>query len=130
MSTTNTTKEERTARAQIVRLYEASCEIGQPDAEEMRFRQTLQFASLRRAPVPGVSEPDEDALRERAHLVRLYEANCRIKFPKDDDAAFRRQLHRDIGAAFDLAALRKHIEEGAARRGDAARKANETRKGK
>ncbi|MDR2673874.1 MAG: hypothetical protein LBC18_03155 [Opitutaceae bacterium] len=126
-----TTKEERTARSQIVRLYAASCKIGQPDNEELRFRALLQWGSLFRSGAPDTGAPDEEKLRDRAYCVRLYESNAEIKFPTDADVAFRKKLHLEIYNVFGLAKLKDHMEkaeaERAAARSAAATKANQTR---
>ncbi|MDR2982336.1 MAG: hypothetical protein LBV12_08840 [Puniceicoccales bacterium] len=37
------TKEELMERAQLVRLYEASCDIEHPTEEDLRFRQSLHW---------------------------------------------------------------------------------------
>jgi hypothetical protein len=97
----NNTKEERIERAQIVRLYEASCNTAQPAAEDMHFRKKLQCGVLLRDPYAAPTN-DEETLRARAHLLRLFEANSALELPSAADIEFRHNLHREIDAAFGL----------------------------
>jgi hypothetical protein len=45
--------------------------------------------------------PTKEQLQERAQLVRIHEANCKIDFPTPEEANFRiavmKQLGRDLG---------------------------------
>lgn len=50
-----------------------------------------------------MAEISKDVLQARAQLVRVYEANCGIEHPTDDDLKFRRTLSIAIGTEYGLA---------------------------
>jgi hypothetical protein len=54
--------------------------------------------------------PKEELL-ERAHLVRVPEANCNIGYPTGDEANFRLAIMKEVGWQFALRERRAQIEE-------------------
>lgn len=50
-----------------------------------------------------MAEITKDILQARAQLVRVYEANCGIEHPTDDDLKFRRTLSIKLGCEYELA---------------------------
>lgn len=45
---------------------------------------------------------EKEQLSERAQLVRLYEASCKIEFPTAHELNFRLALMKRIGVSFGL----------------------------
>jgi hypothetical protein len=54
----------------------------------------------------------KEELQERAQLVRVHEANCKIEYPTKDEANFRLAIMKKIGGAFSLRELRDKVIEG------------------
>lgn len=50
--------------------------------------------------------PTKDQLQERAHLVRIHEANCQIEYPTPDEANFRVAIMKQLGREFGLKEIR------------------------
>jgi hypothetical protein len=48
----------------------------------------------------------KEELQERAQLVRIHEANCKIEFPSPEEANFRIATMRALGRALNLRELR------------------------
>jgi hypothetical protein len=48
----------------------------------------------------------KDELQERAQLVRIHEANCKIDYPSPDEANFRIAIMKKLGGALGLRELR------------------------
>ena len=48
----------------------------------------------------------KEELQERAQLVRIHEANCRIEYPTRDEANFRVAVMKRIGFQFALKEVR------------------------
>lgn len=48
----------------------------------------------------------KEELQERAQLVRIHEANCRIEFPSPDEANFRIAIMKQLGSSYNLRELR------------------------
>ncbi len=48
----------------------------------------------------------KEDLQERAQLVRIHEANCKIEYPTRDEANFRLAIMKRIGLQFALRELR------------------------
>lgn len=48
----------------------------------------------------------KDQLQERAQLVRIHEANCKIEYPTRDEANFRLAIMKKLGLQFALKELR------------------------
>jgi hypothetical protein len=49
----------------------------------------------------------KEELQERAQLVRIHEANCKIDYPSKDELNFRLAIMKSLGTALGLAAMRK-----------------------
>jgi hypothetical protein len=47
----------------------------------------------------------KEELQERAQLIRIHEANCKIDYPTVDEANFRVAIMKRIGTALGLAQL-------------------------
>lgn len=57
--------------------------------------------------------PDEkETATERAQLVRLYEASCKIEFPTADERNFRLALMKKVGVVFSLKEVRDKVIAG------------------
>jgi len=54
----------------------------------------------------------KEELSERAQLVRIHEANCKIEYPSPDEANFRLAVMKKIGLAFGLKELRGTLITG------------------
>ncbi len=50
--------------------------------------------------------PSKEELQERAQLVRIHEANCKIEFPTPQEANFRLAIMKQLGRQFGLKELR------------------------
>lgn len=48
----------------------------------------------------------KEELQERAQLVRVHEANCKIDYPTKDEANFRLAIMKQLGTAFGLREMR------------------------
>lgn len=48
----------------------------------------------------------KEELQERAQLVRIHEANCKIEYPTRDEANFRIAVMKKIGFQFALKEVR------------------------
>ena len=48
----------------------------------------------------------KEELQERAQLIRIHEANCKIEYPTVDEANFRVAVMKKIGLTFGLGAVR------------------------
>jgi hypothetical protein len=56
----------------------------------------------------------KESQQERAQLVRIHEANCKIEYPTRDEANFRLAIMKRIGLAFALKEVRAASIEGPA----------------
>ncbi len=56
----------------------------------------------------------KETQQERAQLVRIHEANCKIEYPTRDEANFRLAIMKRIGLAFTLKEVRAAAIEGPA----------------
>jgi hypothetical protein len=54
----------------------------------------------------------KEELQERAQLVRVHEANCKIEHPSADELNFRRSVMFKIGFAFQLKEMRTATIDG------------------
>lgn len=54
----------------------------------------------------------KEELQERAQLVRIHEANCKIEFPTPEEANFRIAIMKQIGSAYGLRELRDKTISG------------------
>lgn len=54
----------------------------------------------------------KEDLQERAQLVRIHEANCKIEYPTRDEANFRLAIMKRLGLQFALRELRPAGFEG------------------
>lgn len=52
------------------------------------------------------TELTKEMLTARAQLIRVYEANCGIAHPTDDDIKFRRSVSISLGVEYGLAAFK------------------------
>lgn len=48
----------------------------------------------------------KDELVERAQLIRVHEANCKIEHPNAEELAFRMAIMKKLGEAYSLRELR------------------------
>ena len=48
----------------------------------------------------------KEQLQERAQLVRVHEANCKIEFPTPEEANFRIAIMKQLGRDFSLKEVR------------------------
>lgn len=56
--------------------------------------------------------PTKEELQERAQLVRIHEANCKIEYPTRDEANFRIAIMKKLGLEFSLKEVRPATVEG------------------
>ena len=56
----------------------------------------------------------KEDLQERAQLVRIHEANCKIEYPTRDEANFRLAIMKRIGLQFSLKEVRAANIDGPA----------------
>jgi len=54
----------------------------------------------------------KEELQERAQLVRIHEANCKIEYPTRDEANFRIAIMKKLGLEFALKEVRPASIEG------------------
>jgi hypothetical protein len=54
----------------------------------------------------------KEQLQERAQLVRIHEANCKIEYPTRDEANFRIAIMKKIGLEFALKEVRTANVDG------------------
>ena len=54
----------------------------------------------------------KEQLQERAQLVRIHEANCKIEYPTRDEANFRLAIMKRIGLQFALKEVRAVVVDG------------------
>ncbi len=54
----------------------------------------------------------KEELQERAQLVRVHEANCKLEYPTKDEANFRLAIMKKLGSGFGLRELRGATIEG------------------
>ena len=54
----------------------------------------------------------KEDLQERAQLVRIHEANCKIEYPTRDEANFRLAIMKRIGLQFALKEVRSASIDG------------------
>jgi predicted PP-loop superfamily ATPase len=54
----------------------------------------------------------KEELQERAQLVRIHEANCKIEYPTPDEANFRLAIMKRIGLQFALKEVKAAVIEG------------------
>ncbi len=48
----------------------------------------------------------KEELQERAQLVRIHEANCKIEYPTPEEANFRVAIMKQLGREFGLREIR------------------------
>jgi len=48
----------------------------------------------------------KEELQERAQLVRIHEANCKIEYPTPEEANFRIAIMKQLGREFGLKEIR------------------------
>jgi len=51
----------------------------------------------------------KEALQERAQLVRIHEANCKIDFPTPEESAFRLAIMKKLGLDLGLREIRAAV---------------------
>ena len=56
--------------------------------------------------------PTKEELQQRAQLVRIHEANCKIEYPTRDEANFRVAIMKKLGLEFALKELRHAAIDG------------------
>ena len=54
----------------------------------------------------------KEELQERAQLVRIHEANCKIEYPTRDEANFRVAIMKKLGLEYRLREVRPSVIEG------------------
>ncbi len=54
----------------------------------------------------------KEQLQERAQLVRIHEANCKIEYPTRDEANFRLAIMKKLGLEFSLREVRAASVDG------------------
>lgn len=54
----------------------------------------------------------KEELQERAQLVRVHEANCKIEYPTRDEANFRVAIMKKLGLEFALREVRSAALDG------------------
>lgn len=54
----------------------------------------------------------KEELQERAQLVRVHEANCKIEHPTPDELNFRRSVMIKLGFTFGLKEVRTAVIDG------------------
>ncbi len=54
----------------------------------------------------------KEQLQERAQLVRVHEANCKIEYPTRDEANFRIAIMKKLGLEFSLREVRPAAIDG------------------
>lgn len=59
----------------------------------------------------------KEELQERAQLVRIHEANCKIEHPSPEEANFRLSVMKLLGATYRLREMRKLEITGPNRKG-------------
>lgn len=57
-----------------------------------------------------VATPTKEQLTERAQLVRLYEASCKIDYPTPLESRFRLAVMKKLGLAYALRGEPKTVE--------------------
>ncbi len=57
----------------------------------------------------------KEELQERAQLVRIHEANCKIEYPTPEEANFRIAIMKKLAATCELKELRTATITGPAR---------------
>jgi hypothetical protein len=90
-------------RAQLVRLYEASCAIEYPKGSDAAFRDALQ--SRLNAGVKELAkdtQANEEGLIAASQDVRLYEASAKIRNPDASALEFRVKTQKCLGTFFRL----------------------------
>ncbi len=60
----------------------------------------------------------KEQLQERAQLVRIHEANCKIEYPTPEEANFRLAVMKALGIELGLKEVRSTTIEGPARKGN------------
>jgi hypothetical protein len=53
-----------------------------------------------------MSTPTKEELTERAQLIRIHEANCKIDYPSADEINFRLAVMKKLGLTLGLKELR------------------------
>lgn len=56
--------------------------------------------------------PSKEELTERAQLVRIHEANCKIEYPTADELNFRLAIMKKLGTGLGLKELRSMTIDG------------------
>jgi hypothetical protein len=54
----------------------------------------------------------KEELQERAQLVRIHEANCKIEYPTRDEANFRIAIMKKLGLEYRLREVRPATVDG------------------
>ncbi len=54
----------------------------------------------------------KEELQERAQLVRIHEANCKLEYPTRDEANFRLAIMKKLGLQFALKEVRTATVDG------------------
>lgn len=54
----------------------------------------------------------KEDLQERAQLVRIHEANCKIEFPTAEEANFRLAMMKKLGVLYGLKEMRNMTVTG------------------
>jgi len=54
----------------------------------------------------------KEELQERAQLVRIHEANCKIEYPTRDEANFRLAIMKKLGLEYRLKEVRAAAIDG------------------
>jgi hypothetical protein len=69
---------------------------------QAQFSKNIQSDQAGELPGPA----NKEQLQERAQLVRVHEANCKIEYPTPDEANFRLAVMKKIGFQFRLKEVR------------------------
>ncbi len=75
-------------------------------------RKKAEFSTRTINPQPDQNMTTKEELLERAQLVRIHEANCRIEYPTREEANFRLAIMKKIGWRFALKEVRPARIEG------------------
>lgn len=59
-----------------------------------------------------LNTPTKEELTERAQLIRIHEANCKIDYPSVDELNFRLAVMKRLGLALGLKELRPLMIDG------------------
>ena len=59
-----------------------------------------------------MTTPTKEQLTERAQIVRIHEANCKIEYPTADELNFRMAIMKQLGVSLGLKEVRSMTIDG------------------